>query len=271
MDQNTVVELVKPDPAAPGEGWREGDVWLAGGTFLLSLPLPQIRRFRDLSELGWTPVEVNDAGLEIAATCKVSELMAYQPDPGWAAGPLLHDCVRAFLASFKVWNGQTVGGNICTSIPAGPMTTMACALDADYLLISPDGSERTVPAIDFVTGNNVNILRPGELMRKLTISAAALNRRYALRRFSLTKAGRSSVFLVGTRDPESGEFLLTVSAATIHPFHIRDAGVPSAAALLDMLAEIPDDKYFDDPNGRPDHRKHMTDLFAEEIRSELAN
>lgn len=271
MDQNTVVELVKPDPANPGADWRDGDVWLAGGTFLLSLPLPQIKRFRDLSELGWTPVELTDAGLEIAATCKVSELLAYEPDPAWTAGPLLHDCVRSFLSSFKVWNGQTVGGNICTSIPAGPMTTMACALDAEYLLIAPDGSERTVPAIEFVTGNNANILAPGELMRKLTISQAALNRKYTMRRFMLTKAGRSSIFLVGTSEPDSGEFLLTVSAATIHPFHIRTAAVPEAAELAELLKQIPDEKYFDDPNGRPAHRKHMTQLFAEEIRAELAN
>lgn len=271
MDQNSVVELVKPDPKSPGAGWQPGDAWLAGGTFLLSLPLPHIRRFRDLAELGWTPIEVTEAGLEIAATCTVSELLAYQPDPNWSAGPLLHDCVNAFLSSFKLWNGQTVGGNICTSIPAGPMTTMACALDAEYLLISPDGEERVVPAIDFVTGNNANILKPGELMRKLTISPEALNRRYALRRFSLTKAGRSSVFLVGTVDPTSGEFLLTVSAATIHPFHVRCAGVPDADELSGLLDAIPDDKYFDDPNGRPDHRKHLTHLFAEAIRSELLN
>lgn len=269
MDQNTVVELVKPDPVSPGSDWQDGDAWLAGGTFLLSLPLPHIRRFRDLAGLGWTPIEVTEDGLEIAATCTVSELLACEPPADWIAGPLLHDCVRAFLSSFKLWNGQTVGGNICTSIPAGPMTTMACALDAEYLLISPTGEQRVVPAIDFVTGNNQNILRPGELLRKLTIRSQALHRRYALRRFSLTKAGRSSVFLVGTVDPFNGEFLLTISAATIHPLHVRCSSVPDAEELRAKLEEIPYDKYFDDPNGRPDHRKHLTHLYAEAIRSEL--
>jgi len=28
--------------------------------------------------------------------------------------------------------------------------------------------------------------------------------------------------------------------------------------------------WFDDPNGTPDHRKHLTKHFAEEIRAELA-
>ena len=41
---------------------------------------------------------------------------------------------EAFLASFKVWNSATVGGNICMSLPAGPMITMTVALEATYTL-----------------------------------------------------------------------------------------------------------------------------------------
>ena len=32
---------------------------------------------------------------------------------------------------------------------------------------------------------------------------------------------------------------------------------------------IPADVWFDDPNGAPKHRKHLTEHFAEEIRAEL--
>lgn len=270
MDQYTIEELVEPDPLAPGTGWQEGDAWLAGGTFLHSLPLPHLRRFIDLSGTGWPTVQITADGLEIGPTCTVKQLLEFDPPAEWAAGGLLHDCVHAFLAGFKVWNTATVLGNICTSIPAGPMTTMACALEAEYTLWATDGSVRVVPAIEFVTGNNQNILAPGELLRKVDISGRALNRRYALRRFALTKAGRSSIFLVGTID-SSGEVLITVSAATKFPAYVRFSEPPSpqqVAAELD--AQIPDDLYFDDPNGRPDHRKHMTYLFADQIRAELA-
>ncbi|MCB0934072.1 MAG: FAD binding domain-containing protein [Mycobacterium sp.] len=270
MDQNTIEELVVPDPAAPGTGWREGDAWLAGGTFLHSLPLPHLRRFVDLSRMEWPAIHIVEDGLEIGPTCTVKQLLDFQPPPEWAAGGFLHDCVHAFLAGFKVWNTATVLGNICTSIPAGPMTTMACALEAEYTLWATDGSVRVVPAIEFVTGNNQNILAPGELLRKVNISGAALNRRYALRRFALTQAGRSSIFLVGTLDP-TGEVLITVSAATKFPVHVRFPAPPSAQEVVDELdAQVPDDLYFDDPNGRPDHRKHMTYIFAEQIRAELA-
>ena len=47
---------------------------------------------------------------------------------------LLTTSCEAFLASFKVWNSATVGGNICMSLPAGPMITMTVALEATYTL-----------------------------------------------------------------------------------------------------------------------------------------
>ena len=39
---------------------------------------------------------------------------------------------------------------------------------------------------------------------------------------------------------------------------------------LNPQAEIPDDLYYDDVHGRPDWRRHLTGLFAEEIRAELS-
>ncbi len=47
------------------------------------------------------------------------------------------------------------------SLPAGPMITLTVALEATYTLLGADGSERTVDAVDFVTGNHANILTPG--------------------------------------------------------------------------------------------------------------
>ena len=134
-------------------GWQEEPSAL--------LPLPHLRRFVDLSRMEWPAIHIVEDGLEIGPTCTVKQLLDFQPPPEWAAGGFLHDCVHAFLAGFKVWNTATVLGNICTSIPAGPMTTMACALEAEYTLWATDGSVRVVPAIEFVTGNNQNILALG--------------------------------------------------------------------------------------------------------------
>ncbi|MEV7446844.1 hypothetical protein AB0O22_37835 [Streptomyces sp. NPDC091204] len=36
MDLNTITEVVRRPPGRPGADWREGDAWLAGGTWLFS-------------------------------------------------------------------------------------------------------------------------------------------------------------------------------------------------------------------------------------------
>ncbi len=66
---------------------------------------------------------VGEQGLQISPTCTIAELEALEAPPEWTAAPLIRQCCHAFLASFKVWNTATVGGNICMSLPAGPMMT----------------------------------------------------------------------------------------------------------------------------------------------------
>ena len=63
------------------------------------------------------------------------------------------------LASFKIWNAATVGGNICMSLPAGAMISLVVALEGRCTLWPCDAAPRQVPAVDFVTGNHTNVLR----------------------------------------------------------------------------------------------------------------
>ena len=58
------------------------------------------------------------------------------------------------------------------SLPAGPMISLTTALEATYTLWPRDAAPRDVKAVDFVTGNHVNVLRPGELLRSIKIPAA---------------------------------------------------------------------------------------------------
>jgi hypothetical protein len=50
---------------------------------------------------------------------------------------------------------------------------------------------------------------------------------------------------------------------------LRFPTIPDDTALREAVAGIPDALYFDDPNGRPDHRKHLTRAFAGQILTEL--
>src|SRR6195952_3165225 len=187
MDLNTITEVVRRPGDRPGAQWRSGDAWLAGGTWLFSEPQPDLRRLVDLSQLGWDTLSAHDAGLEIGSMCTVRDLYAFSAP--WRAAPLLRVSCEAFLASFKIWNSATVGGNICMSLPAGPMITMTVALEATYTLWGTDGCERVIDAADFVTGNHQNVLGPGEILRKIAIPASALGKRQTHRRFTLTHLG----------------------------------------------------------------------------------
>jgi CO/xanthine dehydrogenase FAD-binding subunit len=270
MNLNTIKAVKRPASAEEIGTWRQGYAWLAGGTWLYSTPQLATDTLIDLRSLGWPSLEVSEAGLDIAATCTVAELFRFKPPAEWAAGPLFQHCIRAFLASFKIWNAATVGGNICMSLPAGPMITLTTALEGRYTLLPREGSPREIAAIDFVTGNHANVLQPGELLRNIHLPATALRKRFASHRSSLTHLGRSAVFLVGTQGPLTNDLLLTVTAATPKPVQLRFERMPKAGELGDAIeAAIPDDGYFDDVHGSPAYRRKLTFHFAEEIRAEL--
>lgn len=269
MDLNTITEVVRRPSDQPGTDWREGDAWLAGGTWLYSEQQLSTRRLVDLTALRWDSLVPSESGLEIGATCTIRELYVFGLPGDWIAGTLFAESCEAFLSSFKVWNSATVGGNICMSLPAGPMITLTVALEAQYELWAPDGSARTADALDFVTGNNRNILAPGEILRRIDIPARALRKRTAHRRFALTRLGRSTVFLIGTRTPGMNDLSLTVTAGTTRPVRIAFDTMPDARTLQQSIDVIPSGVWFADPNGTPDHRRHLTRHFAEEIRREL--
>ncbi len=271
MNLNTVTEVKRPKSAEEIRHWRDGYAWLAGGTWLFSEPQIRTDTLIDLGLLGWPSIAADEAGLELAATCKIAELYAYEPPASWKAGPLIGDCCRSFLSSFKIWNEATIGGNIVMSLPAGPMISLTVALEGSYTLWPRDGAPREVRAIDFVTGNHANMLAPGELLRAIRLPASALEKSFAFRRSELTHLGRSAVLLIGTRLRPSGGLTLTVTAATLKPVQFSFGGTPSAGELRDAIdAAIPDELYLDDVHGSPAHRKHLTYHYAEQIRQELS-
>ena len=85
-----------PEDVAEIPAMAAGDAFLAGGTWLFSEPQPGLSRLVDLTRMGWAPLTVTPAGLEIAATCTIATLAAFEPPPDWVAGPLLADHYAAF-------------------------------------------------------------------------------------------------------------------------------------------------------------------------------
>jgi CO/xanthine dehydrogenase FAD-binding subunit len=269
MDLNTIKEVARPQSREQLPVWTAGDAWLAGGTWLFSEPQAHLTRLIDLTDFKWPALTIDETGLTIAATCTVAELDALPCPPEWIASPLIDQCCRAFLASFKIWKTATVGGNLCMSLPAGPMIALTAALDGVCTIWKTDGSEQKIGVADFVIGDQRNVLSPGDLLRQIDLPLAALMRRSAFRQISLTPVGRSAALLIGSVD-SAGSLALTVTASTVRPVQLAFNAIPQASELRDaILHHIPDTLYHNDVHGKPPWRKHMTLRLAEEIRDEL--
>ena len=72
--------------------------------------------------------------------------------------------------------------------------------------------------------------------------------------------------------PEKEDFRLTVTAATVRPIQLSFNDIPDADGLKRAIDDaVPFSLYLDDVHGSPEHRKHLTYYFAEQIRQELSS
>jgi CO/xanthine dehydrogenase FAD-binding subunit len=283
---------------APAATWRDGDAWLGGGSWLFSQPQPRLRRLLDLHAFGWPPLTETDDGLSIAATCTLAQLARWRPArPSHApAAELARQCCDALLGSFKVQNVATVGGNICLSLPAGPMTSLTAALDGVAAISRPDGRRRRLAVADLVTGDGANALAPGELLTRVDLPAAALTARTAFRQVSLSAVGRSAVLVIARRPARdqntsgggvsvdgfgvsvapmtetpnpSDDIVITVTASVPRPLQLRFAALPDPAEAVAAL-DAADPPYLDDVHGSARWRAAMTRRSVAAVTAELA-
>lgn len=240
---------------------RPGERVLGGGTWLYSEPQADTTGLVDLTTMGWAPVTRTADGLSIAATCTIAELLAHPDRP-----PLAEECANALLASFKIWNVATVGGNVCRAFAAAGMVSLCVALDGVALVWAGDREYR-IPVADLVTGNGSTSLAPGEVLRAVEIPAQALAARTGFRKIALAELGRSGAVLTGRVDA-GGESVFVVTAATATPTVLRYPALPSADELRADVDAAPG--YYTDPLGSADWRRQVSAVLLEEIRQEVA-
>ncbi|OAN42554.1 FAD binding domain-containing protein [Mycolicibacterium iranicum] len=277
MDLHTVETVHAPTRRDAVFPLGPADAVLAGGTWLFSEPQPHLVRLVDITALGWEPITMSDAGIELAATCTIAEVAALSttlPDthPEWAAAPLFRRCATALVAAQKIWRTATVGGNICLSLPAGSMISLSSSLDATLTVWRGADESYTSSVEGFVTGFTSNILQTGDVLRSIQLPAAALRAHTAVRSLAQSPLGRSGVVVIGRRDlpADGGAYTLSVTAATLRPLVFRFPAVPDSDTLRTTLTEIPESAWNDDLHGDPDWRAAMTMLLAEQVRDELA-
>ena len=237
-----------------------GERAMGGGTWLYSEPQPGLTGIVDLTGMGWEPIVRTADNITVAATCTIAMLREL-PD-----SELFLQCADSLLASWKIQQTATVGGNIALALPAGPMTSLAASLDGVALIWTSGGDERRVPVVDFVTGVVQTVLGPGEVLRAIELPTASLHHT-AFRRISRSSMGRTGTLVIGRMDA-SGETVFTVTGGTTRPRQLRFGEAPSPAAVASGVDSI--DDWYDDPHGSPDWRRAMSLRFAEQIRKELA-
>lgn len=270
MDLGTIEDVVIPHDRSGLPPGSSDTAVIAGGTWLLSEKQDHLRRLVDITRLGWAPLEIDDDGLVIAATCTVEQLSQANFEQDWPATVLFHRCATALLSSFKIWKVATVGGNICMSLPAGAMISLATALDGVALVWSADGTDRRIPVVDLVTGPHENVLGSGDVLRSVRLPVRALQARTAFRKIALSPLGRSASVVIGRIDSD-GQFVLSVTASTTRPHVFRFPMPPRPNDLDSALVEgIPGSAWYDDPHGAPDWRRHISMRSAQEILEELA-
>lgn len=271
MKLNTAATDYRPRNVDVAVSRQASDAWLAGNTWLISEPHAAVHAPTDREDLDWPALTADHDGLEISATCSIHELNEFIAPHDWAAAPLLKECSRSLLVSYKAWSEATVGGYLCMTLPAGAMISLTAALEGVCTIWPRHGSPREIPVIDFVSGNHHHGLASGELLRSIWLPAAALRKHYAFRRFSLTANGQSSVLLIGTLCPKTSKVVLTITAATAKPVQIVFDEFPSAQAVHEAINEnVAFDHHVNDLHGSPTHRRHLTYYYAEKILQELA-
>ena len=228
-----------------------GEAVIGGGTWLFSEEQDHVTGIVDLLGMGWAPVTRSDTTLSIAATCPIAVLREL-PD-----SPLFLQCADSLLASWKIQRIATVGGNIALALPAGPMTSLAVALDADLVLWTST-SERRVAAADFILGVQSTVLQPGEVIRSIEIPLASLGQS-GFRRIAHSPLGRTGTLVIGRPG------LVTISGGTTRPHQVR---FETADELIRGIDAIED--WYDDPHGAPDWRRAMSLHFALELLDELS-
>ena len=269
MDLHFVDDVVRPTSRAELPPARPGDTPLAGGTSVMAEPGHDVRRLVDLTALDWPDLTVTDDGLEIAATCTIDRLVHADLPESWTARPLFRWCADSLLASYKIWHTATVGGNVCLALPAGSMTSLCSVLDASLVVWHADGTDSLVSVADLVVGNQRTSLAPGDLLRSIHLSTAALTARVAARRVSYAEYGRAGAVVLG-RATEDG-VVISVSGATVRPFAIPVSSTEPDDVVAACAADIPGSAWFTDAHGTVEWRRAVVPHLVREVVAELGS
>jgi len=146
------------------EGWMEPD-------FLISL-----KNIEEMSAL-----HKNEATGELSIGALVTHAVLEKSLMIQNQYPIIYDAVSN-IGSLQVRNMGTIGGNLINAVPSADGAIPLIALDGVALLHGPDG-ERSSEVKDLFIAPYKTILKPGEILKKITIPPQAPNTGSAYMKF----------------------------------------------------------------------------------------
>ncbi|MBV9544847.1 MAG: xanthine dehydrogenase family protein subunit M [Chloroflexi bacterium] len=186
----------------------------------------------------------------------------------------------ADVATVRIRNQGTVGGNIAHADPAQDPPPMLIALGAEAVLRSKNG-ERSVPLDEFFLGYLTSVMQPGEVLMEIRVPPLPPGSRARYEKFlPRTQDDYATVSVAATLrtngDGKCEDVRVALGSVGGTPIHARpvedalrgetltDSRIADAAALVLDLVDPPDDA-----RGSADYKRRMARVWTERALKRL--
>ncbi|MFB2917485.1 FAD binding domain-containing protein [Aerosakkonema funiforme] len=269
MDLHYIETYLRPKNLQALTNWQTGWAWLAGGTWLFSEPQPHLKVLVDLDDLNWGEIKVTPSGLAIGATCKMEKLLHFSYPETWTGIKALQSAVH-HLASFKVTNMATVGGNICLALPVSNFAPVMVALGASYEIFDRTYQPYQISALEFQTGAQKTILQPGEVLRKIWIPQSNLEWLVNFKRIGVTTAAYALSIVATAYNPKTSQVRFGLGACVYAPRLIEFSHIPTSGEIAEaLLSQIPPSEFIEDDKASAAYRQHLTQILMQRSLAEI--
>lgn len=208
---------------------------LAGGqslvplmNFRLAQPsyLIDLRRIEELTR-------IRSAGETLVIGAMVRQSHAEHAPEVALITPLLAEAL-GYVAHPPIRNSGTVGGSIAHADPAAELPAVAVALEAELVVVGPQGA-RTIPAAEFFVGPFSTAIEAGEILTEVRVPRRAGG--HAFVEFARTHGNFALVGVASVIELDGD----TIARASIAMSGVAPAPVRATAAERALTGTAPDD------------------------------
>jgi carbon-monoxide dehydrogenase medium subunit len=192
--------------------------------------------------------------------------------------PLIAEATET-VADRQVRHRGTFGGALAHADPAGDLPAVALALDAEFVIVGPNG-RRTVPARDFFVDYLTTALEDGELLVEVRIPKLPGDWGMHYEKFNRVAQAWSIVAVAAVVRRENGHIAeARIGLTNMGPTPLRataaEQALAGAAASADAVAEAASHaaegtEPSSDLNAQADYRRHLAQVLTRRAVSAAA-